>query len=357
MKVIIKKPIIESILINTAPFLEKKDASQITSHLLIDVDLNSATVQATDLEFGIEIKTNDIDIHEVGAFTVSGKKLLDIIRILNDNEITLEMDEEVLHITQGSSKFKLPTFDASTFPNFPTKENKSKISMDSLALIKNLKKISPAIDTNNPKYELNGALIDIQKDKTYIVGTDTRRLALASIDNISENELSLIIPKKTIIEIEKLFLDQINIYYDAQELIIENDKFFIYTKLINGKFPDYNRIIPKEIKNTIEFPKKEMMDAIRKITTVSQDINVKLTPNMVYFSSLMQNSQNLEAKTELPLAININEEMELNFNSRYLIEFLAQIESSTFIIGINETRLPFTVKDNNFMTIIMPIIN
>lgn len=357
MKIIIKKTIIESILINTLPFLEKKDASQITSHILFEIHEGSSTIRATDLEIGIEVKTDDIDVHQTGSFTVNGKKFLDIIRILNDNEMTLELENDVLHIKQGNSKFKLPTFDAQNFPLFPTKESKSKISLDSLALIKNLKKITPAIDSNNPKYELNGALIDIQKETTNIVGTDTRRLAIASITNQSDNELSLIVPKKAIIEIEKLFLDQIDIFYDEQELIIENDKIFIFTKLINGKFPDYNRIIPKEIKNSIEFPKKEMIDAIKKITTVSQDIHVKLTPDMVYFSSLMQNAQNLEAKTELPIDIHIDGELELNFNSRYLIEFLTQIDSSTFTIGINETRLPFTVKDNNFMTIIMPIIN
>jgi DNA polymerase-3 subunit beta len=71
----------------------------------------------------------------------------------------------------------------------------------------------------------------------------------------------------------------------------------------------------------------------------------------------MQNAQNIEAKTQLEIDINLSEELELNFNSRYLIEFLTQIDSSTFSIGINESRLPFTVKDNNFMTIIMPIIN
>ncbi|MEA2028351.1 MAG: DNA polymerase III subunit beta [Campylobacterota bacterium] len=357
MKIIIKKTIIESILINTLPFLEKKDASQITSHILFDINNSYSTIKATDMEIGIEVKTQDIDIHQEGIFTVNGKKLLDIIRILNDNDITLELESEVLIIKQGRSKFKLPTFDASNFPSFPQKENKAKVSLDSLALIKNLKKITPAIDNNNPKHELNGALIDIQTQATYIVGTDTRRLAVASISNSSESELSIIIPKKAIIEIEKLFLDQIDIFYDKQELIIENDKFFIFTKLINGKFPDYNRIIPKEIKNTIEFPKKEMIEAIKKITTVSQDINVRFTKEGVYFNSLMQNSQNIEAKTQIEIDININEELELNFNSRYLLEFLAQIDSSTFTIGINETRLPFTVKDNNFVTIIMPIIN
>ncbi|SHO80452.1 DNA polymerase III beta subunit [hydrothermal vent metagenome] len=357
MKIEIQKQIIESIVINTQPFLDKKDATQITSHIYFNIENNKCIVKATDLEIGIKIITKDLNINENGNFTVNGKKLLDIIKILKDDNITLELNEEVLIIKQDKSKFKLPTFKSSEFPKFPTIQNKGKITLDSLNLIKNLKKITPSIDNNNPKYELNGALIDIKESVTNIVGTDTKRLAVASIYNKNEKKLSIIIPKKAIVEIEKIFLEKIDIFYDPKELIIQNDKYFIFTKLLNGKFPDYNKIIPKEIKYSIEFPKKEMLEAIKQISIVSQDITVKLTPDTVYFSSLMQNSHNVEARTQLELKLNINEDIELNFNSRYLIDFLSQIENDSFILGINSQKLPFLVKDKDFITIIMPIRN
>ena len=129
-------------------------------------------------------------------------------------------------IKQKQSKFKLPTFNPELFPAFPSIEEKPQISLDSLNLIKNLKKISPAIDTNNPKFELNGALINIKNDSTDLVGTDTRRLAIATIESSNEQELSLIVPKKAILEIQKLFLDQINIYFDQTNLIITNENYF-----------------------------------------------------------------------------------------------------------------------------------
>ncbi|MEA2048621.1 MAG: DNA polymerase III subunit beta [Campylobacterota bacterium] len=354
MKIRAQKQIIESILINLQPFLEKKDASQITSHIIFKTQDHQCTIKASDSEIGLKIVTDNIQIEAEGAFTANGKKLLNIIRILKDDEITLETLDNTVVIKQKHSKFKLPTFDPSTYPDFPTIENKPQISLDSLNLIQNLKKISPAIDSNNPKFELNGALINIKSSSTDLVGTDTRRLAIASIFGENKEELSLIVPKKAILEIQKLFLDQIDIYYDETNLIIANKNYFFYTKLINGKFPDYQRIIPSSIKHTITLPKKEMLDAIKMITTISQEIKMTLLSDTILFNSL--SSDNIEAKTELEISTGLDIKLEISFNSKYLLDFISQINKNEFIMELNETSLPFVVKDENFITIIMPIV-
>ncbi len=354
MKIRAPKQIIESILINLQPFLEKKDASQITSHIFFQSQNGQCIIKATDSEIGLQVTTEHIQIDHEGSFTANGKKLLDIVRILKDDEITLELLDSTLIIKQPHSKFKLPTFDATAFPLFPTTENKPQISLDSHSLIQNIKKISPAIDTNNPKFELNGALINIKADKTDLVGTDTRRLAITTISGNSEEELSIIVPKKAILEIQKLFLDAITIFYDETNLIITNDNYFFYTRLINGKFPDYERIIPKSIKHHIVLPKKEMVSAIKMITTISQEIKMTLMQEKIVFNSMT--SDNIEAKTELELVTGLDEKFEFSFNSRYLLDFLSQIDGETFELGINEPSLPFIVKNDNFVTIIMPIV-
>jgi len=354
MKIRAQKQIIESILINLQPFLEKKDASQITSHILFTTQEGKCIVKATDSEIGLKIVTDNIAIEDEGSFTAHGKKLLDIIRILKDDEITLELLDNNLIIKQKHSKFKLPTFDPNSYPNFPTIEEKAQISLDSLSLIQNLKKISPAIDTNNPKFELNGALINIKNDSTDLVGTDTRRLAIASIPGNNNEELSLIVPKKAILEIQKLFLDQIDIYYDETNLIISNENYYFYTRLINGKFPDYQRIIPSSTKHTITLPKKEMIDAIKMITTISQEIKMTLLSDTIIFNSL--SADNVEAKTELEINTNLDDKFELSFNSRYILDFISQTNKNEFTIEFNEPSLPFIVKDENFITIIMPIV-
>ncbi len=354
MKIRAQKQIIESILINLQPFLEKKDASQITSHILFTTQDSKCIVKATDSEIGLQIVTDNISIEAEGSFTSHGKKLLDIIRILKDDEITLELLDNTLIIKQKHSKFKLPTFDPNSYPSFPSINDKPQISLDSLSLIQNLKKISPAIDTNNPKFELNGALINIKNNGTDLVGTDTRRLAIATMPGNNSEELSLIVPKKAILEIQKLFLDQIDIFFDETNLIISNENYYFYTRLINGKFPDYQRIIPATTKHQITLPKKEMIDAIKMITTISQEIKMTLLSDTIIFNSL--SADNVEAKTELELNTGLNDKFELSFNSKYILDFISQTNKNEFTIEFNEPSLPFIVKDDNFITIIMPIV-
>ncbi len=354
MKIKADKQVIESILINLQPFLEKKDASQITSHVYLQANSDNCIIKATDSEIGLQIVTDNFMVEHEGSFTANGKKLLDIIRILKEGEITLEILENTLLVKQKQSKFKLPTFDSASFPSFPLYEDKPQIELDSLSLIKNLKKISPAIDTNNPKFELNGALINITESSTDLVGTDTRRLAISSIPGAAGKELSLILPKKAILEIQKLFLDQITIYYDETTLVVTNDDYFFFTRLINGKFPDYQRIVPNTLKHQITLPKKDMLEAIKMITTISHDIKISFRNDSIIFNSL--SSDNVEAKTEIEIDTGLMNDFEISLNSRYILDFLSQVDNETFEIGFNEPTLPFVVKDDNFMTIIMPIV-
>ena len=354
MNITIGKSIIENILIHAGPFLEKKDTSQITSHVYLNATNGTLTVKATDYEIGFLVTTDNVSIDKEGSITANGKKFLDIVRILKDGNINLEVKNDTLHITQSHSNFKLPTFSFNEFPEFPSYEGKSRISIESRTLIESLKKITPAIDTNNPKFELNGALIDIRKDTINFASTDTRRLTVVTVNNTSETELSIIIPKKAIIEIQKLFFDNIELYYDDTNLIIHSEQYTFFTKLINGKFPEYSRIIPKEIKNNLLLPKAVIIDSIKQITTISSDVKIIFNGEVITFESL--SDDNIEAKTEIGHSTGFSEPFSIAINSRYLLDFLNSINSSEFNIGLNEGNLPFILNDGNFKTVVMPII-
>ena len=354
MKISIAKTVLENILIHSQAFLEKKDTSQITSHIYLETHAGKLLVKATDYEIGLKVETDQVETLSPGSITSNGKKLLDIIRILKDDLITLENIGEMLHIQQGQSNFKLPTFNANEFPEFPSQESKPKINLDSQKLISSLKKITPAIDNNNPKFELNGALIDISANKISIVSTDTRRLALVEIENNSSEELSLIIPKKAIIEIQKLFFNAIEIFYDNTHLMIKSDQYTFFTKLINGKFPDFTRIIPKETSYKLSLPKAMMIDAIKQITTISNDLKITFENNQIVFESLSED--NIEAKTQISFNTPFNEAFVLAINSKYILDFLSQINTSEFNIELNESNLPFVISSEDFKTIVMPIV-
>jgi DNA polymerase-3 subunit beta len=354
MKITVQKSIIENILVHAQPFLEKKDTSQITSHVFINVNDSILTVKATDYEIGFLVSTDKVNITNNGSITANGKKFLDIIRILKDGEVSLEAKNDMLFISQSHSNFKLPTFSFNEFPDFPVYDGKPRISIDSHSLIDSLKKITPAIDTNNPKFELNGALIDIKNDSINFASTDTRRLAVVNINNHSEQELSIILPKKAIIEIQKLFFDDIELYYDETNLIIHSSQYTFFTKLLNGKFPEYSRIIPKEISKNLLLPKAQMIESIKQITTISTDVKISFLNNVISFESL--SDDNIEAKTEIIFETGFTSEFTIAINSKYLLDFLNSINSSEFSIGLNENNLPFILSDENFRTVVMPIV-
>ena len=354
MKVSIKKSILENMLLNIQPYLEKKDLSQITSHVLMLIENNHFVLKATDYEIGLSYHTPEVKIQTIGNATANGKKLLDIIKGLKDDEVTLETINDYLYIKQNSSKFKLPMLNPNDFPAFPQIESKPKFDINSQTLVKSIKKIAPAIDTNNPKFELNGSLIDIKDNYINIVATDTKRLAVVKIEQATEHDFSLIIPKKAIAEIQKLFFDTIEMFYDENTLIASSAHFTFYTKLINGKFPDYTRIIPKTKNHQIQLNRSFMIDAIKQISIISPEIKITFKAEKVVFESL--NDDNIEAKTEVEFTTGLENDIYLAVNSRYILDFLSHIENDAFILGFNDSGLPFTLESDAFITIVMPIM-
>ncbi len=353
MNIDINKSVLEHMLINAQSFLEKKDASQITSHILLEATGLDLKIKATDQEIGLESITTNVKIEENGFASANGKKLLDIIKILKDDNVTLRTENDFLHIKQKRSKFKLPMFNADEYPDFPTIENKSQFDIKAHDFLSSLKKISSAIDTNNPKQELNGALIDIIDGNIRFVATDTKRLAVYTLEKNIEFDISLIIPKKGITEIQKLFFDDMKIFYDENILIIKSENFTFFTKLINGKYPDYQRIIPKEFKIEITLNREQMIEHLKQVSTISDKINITYSNEAITFESL--NEDNIEAKTQLDFQSSLTEEISTAVNSRHILDFLSQIEKNEFKLSYNEQTLPFTLSSDNFITVIMPV--
>jgi DNA polymerase-3 subunit beta len=355
MKIIIKKTIIENAIVRLQPFLERKDFSHITSHILFEVSEEDGFIlKATDNELGLRIEITDFILDESGIATCNGKKILDTIRTLKDGDVIIETNEEnnTMHIKQNRSNYKLPMFKADEFPVFPQFDNLLKINIDSLKIINSFKKIMPTIDHTNPKIELNGALIDIKENIINIVRTDTKRLGIIKIDNNSTDEIQIIIPKKAIGEMNKLFLGTTNIYFDQTKLILQSQNQLFFTKLINGKFPDYERIVPNEFTHKINIAKDSFISAIKQSNIFSDDISITFLNDRIIFKNI--NKEGFDAKTELELETGIENEFTITVNSRYVIDFLSQIDTKECLFCFNEQNRPFMLKSENFITIIMP---
>jgi DNA polymerase-3 subunit beta len=357
MKFSVTKSILENIVTNTVPFLEKKDNSSITSHILFEVDNSNLTIKATDYEMGLVGVIENLEDSINGKATVNGKNILEIIRRLKDQNITIHTEDDLLIIEQNSSIFKLHTYNPEEYPEFPNSQNLKELSINNYDLINSIKKITPSIDNNNPKYELNGALIQIDDDSINFVSTDTKRLSVVSFENNDNFTTSLIIPKKAIVEIGKLFLNDFKIKYDETNLVIESNEYRFYTKLLNGNFPDYKRIIPSEVRNSINLPKDKIIESIKLVTAMTPNVEITILNNTITFNGIDDNNDN-EAKTQIEIEnLNIEDKINLKVNSRYILDFLNSINTNQVELGFNDYNLPFYLKDDNFKAIIMPIFS
>ncbi|MCX2683635.1 DNA polymerase III subunit beta [Campylobacter sp. MIT 21-1685] len=354
MKVSINKNILESIVLLCNAYVEKKDSSAITSHLFFQADEDKLIIKASDYEIGINYKIKKIRVESNGFATVNAKNIVDVIKNLNNEEITLETIDNSLFIRQKSTKYKFPMFDYEDFPDFPNTENKDKFDIDSNDLSRSLKKILPSIDTNNPKYSMNGAFLDIKNNKIDFVGTDSHRLSIYTLEKTNEKEFHISIPKKAIIEMQKLSYEKIEIYYDKNILIAKNENFEFFTKLINDKFPDYEKIIPKQFKQNLKFKTEDFIDSLKKISVICEKMKLHLTKDKITFEGI--SLDNMEAKTELEVETPIEENFSINIKIKYLLDFLHSIEEEYFSLNINEPGLPFTVNAGTLEVIIMPVI-
>lgn len=197
-------------------------------------------------------------------------------------------------------------------------------------------------------------MLDIKEYSYNFVATDTKRLAMVKFDNASGNNLALIFPKKAITEIQRLFFDNIELFYNERNIIIKSQNYIFFSHLINGKFPDYEKILPKEIQTELVLQKSSIIEGIKVINSVTNDVKLTFRPNEILFESLSQD--NSEAQTQIEINLPITEEIEIGINSRHVLDFLSQIDSVEFIWGLNGKNAPFVLKNGNFSTVVMPII-
>jgi DNA polymerase-3 subunit beta len=361
MKFQIKKDITENIILSLQPFLEKKDLSSITSSIYIACNEKEIIFKATDYQTGAIFNSNNFTNINSGEVIVNGSNLLNTIKRLSNDIIDFELIGSNLLISQNKTEFKLITHDGADFPSFPEISNldgleNNIISLNAKKMMENIKKISPAIDNNNPKFELNCALINITNEYIQFVSTDTRRLAVGNIENISNKQAKIIIPKKAIIEISKLFFDDIEILYDDTNLIIKTNSCKFFTKLVNGSYPDYNRIIPTEFENDFLLKRVDFIKAIQTVNSLSQNIKISFNTNGVKNNILIESIDNdSKAKTEYEEEISIDKEISLCANSKYLLDFLNSVSSDKINFLINDSNSPFILKDKDFFTLIVSL--
>ncbi len=349
--------------------VQRGTSSQSTLPILTGIKINadakdSIFLHSTDLELSMKVDC-PAAVKTKGSLVVNGKLLADIFKYIPDGTVDLSLENEgrQLHITAGRSSFKVQTMPVDDFPAFPTSEEGQEIDLEGPVLLEALKQTSKAISKDETRPVLTGALLKIDKNSMLVVATDSYRLAFRSskIKNTKKVEFSVLVPYRAVEEIQKLsaVADRINLSTDGNLLKAETNKGQIFTRLIEGQFPNYEQLIPKEAKLTVSVEKNELSGAINQASLMAQknmSIKISVKDGEIKISAATAGVGEVDSTIKANTTGETIEDMA--FNAQYLLDGIQTAPGDSVILEFNGSVNPGLIKskaDTSYMYLVMPI--
>lgn len=345
--------------------VERKQTLPILSNVLIEKEPNKIRFTATDLEIQItttiEIKGSN---NEMSSITVGGKKLQEILRILPEqSKVSIETKENKALIKANTSRFSLQTLPAQDYPKLNNQLADAKKIVLPQSLLKTLLlSVQYAMAQQDVRYYLNGVLLIIEGNKLKVVATDGHRLAFnaGSIDGNYEKQ-DIIIPRKAVTELCKLLEDNdeiAEIEFSTQQMKVVFSGIHLVTKVIDGKFPDYDRVIPKYT-NHLSMNRMQIQQALQRAAILSNEKfrGVRFVLTEKNLSIISSNSEHEEAQEEIETDYH-GEALDIGFNVNYLMDGLNNISSEEAVFSFgdpNSSILITTPENTEFRYVVMPM--
>jgi DNA polymerase-3 subunit beta len=345
--------------------VERKQTLPILSNVLIEKEAGKIRFTATDLE--IQITTtieSESEGSEISNITLGGKKLQEILRILPDqSKIAIETKENKAIIKANKSKFSLQTLPAQDFPKLKNLlQDQIKIALQQSLLKSLLLSVQYAMAQQDVRYYLNGVLLIIEGNNLRVVATDGHRLAFnaGAIDgNYKKQEI--IIPRKAVTELCKLLGDtkeSVEIEFSTQQVRVAFSGIDLISKVIDGKFPDYERVIPK-YSNHLSIDRMMIQQALQRAAILSNEKfrGVRFVLTEKNLSIISSNSEHEEAQVEIETDYH-GDAIDIGFNVNYLMDGLNNISSETVTFSFgdpNSSILITTPENKEFRYVVMPM--
>lgn len=347
--------------------VDKRQSIPILSNILIIKKDKELSILATDLEIQITVFTNFGYNDGNVSITVSARKLVDILKALpNENKINLTLtDESRLSITSGKSRFSLQTLSYKDFPIINKIEQFCVIlKIPQKNLFELINSTYFAMAHQDVRYYLNGMLLVFESNKIISVATDGHRLTYNCTDvEYDGDKREVIIPRKSVIELLKLLNDNdedIIIHVGSNQIKFRLNDIEIISKLIDGKFPDFNKVIPINYERTFYINRDAFQGSLHRVAIMTNDkfkgILIKLFNNLMSISS--NNVDHEEALEEIDIDYNY-ESLNIGFNVNYLLDVINHIKADLLFFSIgsdSNTSVLITFPEyENFKYIVMPM--
>jgi len=354
-----------AVLQSVAGIVERRHTLPILANVLIRKTGSSVQLTTSDLE--IQIRTTAQLDGDSGSFTttVGARKLIDILRTMpSDQTVSLESSQNKLILKGGKSKFTLQTLPAEDFPLVQESASFGPVfSVPQKTLKDLLNQVSFAMAVHDIRYYLNGILFVAEGQQLSLVATDGHRLAFANATlDVEVPRQEVILPRKTVLEMQRLLSDAegaIEMQFASNQAKFSFGGMEFVTKLVEGKFPDYNRVIPKNHKNSVTLGRAPLLASLQRTAILTSEkfkgVRLNIEPGSLRVAS--NNAEQEEAVDELDIDYG-GDAIEIGFNVTYLIDALANMDQEMVKLELadsNSSALITIPENSTFKYVVMPM--
>jgi len=348
--------------------VEKKNTLPILSNVLLQLKDKKLSIVATDLDIIFYDEIHDVKIVNEGSTTTSATILYDILRKISSNsELNFELkSENKLSLKSDNSDFNLLCLPTDNFPTFADEFESKEISLNNSRFLKLLNKTKISISNDDTRHYLNGIFLHLTEahGRQFLTGvaTDSHRLSSSSLE-IDKNDFdALILPRKTVFQLCSLLAetsDQLSMQSSENKIKFTLGKIKLISKVIDGKFPDYKKVVPTSNDKTLIVPSKDFVSSIERVASVSLDrkegVKLAINKDNVQLSVNSANSGDGNEKIKAEFS---SDNLNISFNSKYLIDIASEIEDKNLKINLKDSVSPVLIEDlsdKNSYYVIMPM--
>ncbi|MGE3841831.1 MAG: DNA polymerase III subunit beta [Vicinamibacterales bacterium] len=349
--------------------VERKNTIPILANILVEAQDNSLKLLATDLDVGLRSQC-EASVAKPGTSTLPARKLFEIIKALPETDVRFDEDKSGVKVAADRFESRLPTLPSEEFPNLPGQAPAgTKYVIPAAGLRQMVSKTQFAITGEDTRYFLNGGLLVLKPDGMSLVATDGHRLALVSVkreavDEAASPEERVILPKKTLSELGRLLTEStgdVSFTKSDNHLFFESGSRVLISRVIDGQFPAFDRVIPRNNDKRVEFERDRLSSAVRRVALLSNErsraVRFQMDPGQVEVTS---SSQEFGDARELLMVDYDGPTVQICFNAGYVLDFLGAVETERVVLEFKDDvsqalMRPVGSTDYDYLYVIMPM--
>ena len=343
--------------------VERRQTLPILANILVRKDGERVSFTATDLEIQIQTSADIGAGKDAAATTVAARKLVDILRALPEADVVLSLSNKKLAIASGKSRFNLQTLAAEEFPTVAQADFTADFSLPASTFKYLLSMVHFAMAQQDIRYYLNGMLLVVDGTTVRAVATDGHRLALCEVTKDgASNKIEAIIPRKTVLELSRLLPDSdepVRVQMAANQVKFSFGDIELVSKLVEGKFPDYQRVLPAANTKVFAIGREDLMHALQRAAILTTDkfkgVRMVLASGSLKITSTNADQEDAQDELEIDYA---GDGLDIGFNVSYLLDVLANLknEQIRFSLGDALGSALITMPDSErFKYVVMPM--